>query len=245
MYIENPKTKGSGIYCAIPQHNSHCNMNCKDCFCQNGRSYLEPLSENLPNIPTKTIIDKYVIRVNDGLDSGQNIQKVISTTYKWPNKFYNTSRPDSIKCLSKHGPVVLTLNPSTMTDCSFYNSNIFDKYGLVDENIMFVRFRANMWNQSLLRNAVKVWCTNHNIPLVITHMRYYDNEPKKHGYSDMYTYKKHVLNSYWSINKIGWDYIYDPYAENPLVSTCGFSYSSFLCKHCGVCLREYWRSIDS
>ncbi len=51
-YKENPKTKGSGIICCIPQ-TGLCLMKCKDCFFQSGRSYLEPLEENLPNMPTR------------------------------------------------------------------------------------------------------------------------------------------------------------------------------------------------
>jgi len=49
-YKENPKTKGSGILCAIPQ-TGRCPMQCSDCFFQSGRSFLEPLDENLPNMP--------------------------------------------------------------------------------------------------------------------------------------------------------------------------------------------------
>ena len=48
-YKENPKTKGSGIICCIPQKGT-CPNNCEDCFFQSGRSYLEPLSENLPRV---------------------------------------------------------------------------------------------------------------------------------------------------------------------------------------------------
>jgi hypothetical protein len=39
-YIENPKTKGSGIVCAIPQPGV-CPIGCEDCFFQSGRSFLE------------------------------------------------------------------------------------------------------------------------------------------------------------------------------------------------------------
>jgi len=50
MYKENPKTKGSGIICCIPQ-TGICPQKCDDCFFQSGRSYLEPLVDNLPNMP--------------------------------------------------------------------------------------------------------------------------------------------------------------------------------------------------
>ena len=47
-WIWNPKTKGSGILTCIPQ-TGICPNNCEDCFFQGGRSYLEPLSKNLPD----------------------------------------------------------------------------------------------------------------------------------------------------------------------------------------------------
>lgn len=46
-WIWNPKCKGSGIITCIPQA-GRCPNNCADCFFQSGRSYLEPLEENLP-----------------------------------------------------------------------------------------------------------------------------------------------------------------------------------------------------
>ena len=46
----NPKTKGSGIITCIPQ-TGRCPNGCEDCFFQSGRSYLEPLEENLPHVP--------------------------------------------------------------------------------------------------------------------------------------------------------------------------------------------------
>lgn len=53
-YIENPKTKGSGIVCAIPQ-TGVCPIGCEDCFFQSDRSFLEPLDENLPSSGKKEI----------------------------------------------------------------------------------------------------------------------------------------------------------------------------------------------
>jgi hypothetical protein len=233
-YIENPKTKGSGIFCAIPQDYEPCERNCPDCFFQNGRSYLEPLDKNLPNIPERSIINNYVIRVNDGLDSGQNIEQVIWETTPYPNKFYNTADLFAIKRLQKAGPVVLTINPGQMTDGCFhtYNDDLKD--------LMFVRFRANTWNQRLLAQAVLDWCGN-GVPLVITYMRYYEEGSIPRSHSIAYDKKEHILNPSWSIDSIGWNEIYEPYQHNPLVSTCGFGPYRHECRYCGVCLREYWR----
>lgn len=240
-YIENPKTKGSGILCAIPQNYKRCTRECSECFFQNGRSYLEPLAENLPNIPFTEDIYNYVIRVNDGLDSSDSVDEVIERTKHWPRKFYNTSSPHEINKLSEHGPIVLTLNPGDYIDKEFWKP---------DENIykvfMFVRFLANPVNSWLLARAVDEWCNGYNIPLVITFMRYYNKDNAQFQYFDSYYNKKeHILNPSWSLNQDGWDMIYGPYRDNPLVSTCGFSASEHLCKRCGVCLREYNRFISA
>ena len=76
MYHENPKTKGSGILCCIP-HESTCPINCADCFFQSGRSYLEPLEDNLPNMPTAEQAKGKVVRVNDGNDSNLDKEMVM------------------------------------------------------------------------------------------------------------------------------------------------------------------------
>ena len=74
--IENPKTKGSGILCAIPQRGT-CPLKCSDCFFQSGRSYLEPLDRNLPNLPSSEEATGRVVRMNDGNDSNNERSLVI------------------------------------------------------------------------------------------------------------------------------------------------------------------------
>lgn len=234
-YIENPKTKGSGIFCAIPQTYKPCQNKCEDCFFSHGRSYLEPLVHNLPNIPPASVIKKYVIRVNDGLDSGQDIAQVICKTHDYPNKFYNTANPESVPILEKYGPVVLTINPGEMTDHDFYMPD-----GKLIRDLMFVRFRANMWNQDLLKQAVDKWC-GWEVPIVITFMRYYNERSIQDSHA-FYSKKAHILNPSWSVNQAGWEEICKPYRDSPLVSTCGANAKEHACRYCGVCLREYWRS---
>lgn len=240
-YIENPKTKGSGIYCAIPQNYKLCSRNCKNCFFQNGRSYLEPLAENLPNIPPKEIIDNFVIRVNDGLDSGENIAHVIEVTKNWPNKFYNTSWFNEFvyRKLYEYGPIVLTINPDSMTD-----EEVWIPITNFKRFFMAVRFRANMWNQKLLKLAVEYW-TSQDVPVIITFMRYYEKPKEINSCLDCYDYKDHILNPSWSININGWESIMWDYAGcNSLVFTCGAGPDKPLCRDCGVCLQLYWRSKD-
>ena len=236
MYIENPKTKGSGIYCVIPQAYEPCPRQCKDCYFLNGRSYLEPLEKNLPNMPPDGICQDFVIRVNDGLDSGHKAGDVIQKTAHFPNKFYNTSYPHKVALLSEYAPVVLTINPDPHTDTLFFDQ-------VYDCKPMFVRFRANMWNVKLLDKAIAYWCYKQKVPLVITFMRYYnENEQLAKHYNSFYTKKEHILNQSWSINQWGWDLILYCFRNNPLVFTCGRDANNHLCKDCGVCLQLYWRS---
>lgn len=240
-YIENPKTKGSGILCAIPQgpESLPCKRGCSDCFFQGGRSYLEPLVDNLPNLPDPEIAKDYVVRVNDGLDSNQELWKVLQNTEQYYNRFYNTSYP-AFDLFER--PVVLTVNPEIKRDKSFIKVNN------PPDNLMFVRFVANMWNITLLDEAIKYYCDERQVPLVITFMSYYKDKDAiakiKKDYVDCYKYKKRILNSSWVINHRGWNaWIYsDKHKNNPLVSTCGRDADHHLCKDCGVCLREYYKT---
>lgn len=230
-YIENPKTKGSGIVCAIPQKGV-CPVGCADCFFQSGRSYLEPLDQNLPNMPLMIYARGLVVRVNDGNDSNNKRDEVIDTTKHYPERFYNTSIPRDLEGFG--APVVLTVNPGDMTDT---DAHLLDP---VPKNLMFVRFRANPWNVSLGRKVVEHY-TSRDIPVVLTFMAYYNCDiPEK--FKSCYIYKKRTLNSYWVITQSAWNWITSQLTfDNPaLVHTCGKDAQTHACKHCGHCLREYF-----
>ncbi|KKK88419.1 hypothetical protein LCGC14_2743360 [marine sediment metagenome] len=230
MYKENPKTKGSGIVCAIPQTGICPNM-CDDCFFQSGRSYLEPLDENLPNMPTEW--DNRVVRINDGNDSNVDCNEVMRIAAGFPMKFYNTAIPELGHF---DAPVVLTVNPGNMTDNDFY------KLDTIPENLMFVRFRANTWNQSLGGQVVEYYVTA-RIPVVFTFMAYFTQTiPKAH--ESFYTYRKRTLNSYWVITQNAWDIVMAPYKHKEYVYACGKNANSFPCHRCGNCLREYFATME-
>lgn len=228
-YIENPKTKGSGIMCAIPQ-STGCPIGCADCFFQSGRSYLEPLSENLPNIPPDHLIHSHIIRVNDGNDSNIDKVKVIETTEKWPHKFYNTSIPD----LDFPGPVVLTVNPANMTNTSAHLLEV------APPNLMFVRVRVNTWNVRIVDEVVWHY-TARNVPIVLTFMAYYQEPPK---YADHYTFRKRNTNPYWVIIQPCWEGIVRRYSARDIVYTCGRTANTHSCARCGNCLREYHATME-
>lgn len=235
MYIENPKTKGSGILCAIPQKGT-CPNNCKDCFFQSGRSYLEPLDQNLPNMPDLSITKNKVVRINDGNDSNVNQELVIESSKLYEMKFYNTAIPRDLDKFD--APVVLTINPMGMTDKNWY------KLDIIPKNLMFVRARTNMWNlEKVVDRAVKYY-TENNVPVILTFLAYYNEEIPKE-YSDWYEFKKRTLNSYFVIKPEGWEKIMNQYKMNNLVYSCGQKFSGTVsCKECGNCLREHFATVE-
>jgi hypothetical protein len=242
MYTENPKTQGSGIICAIPQGTA-CPIKCADCFFQSGRSYLEPLAVNLPNMPS-TVYDDQVVRVNDGQDSNVARAHVIRETERFKHKFYNTAIPR----LDFPAPVVFTCNPAERTD---------GKPMLVEPtvNLMMVRVRANYWNHETVQKAVG-WYTAAKVPVVLTFMAYYDTAGTPlesyaarpgglpHALDGIYTYRRRITNAYWCITRQGWENIAGAYRRNPYVYTCGKDAETHQCARCGNCLREYHATIE-
>jgi len=236
-YHENPKTRGSGILCAIPQ-DTRCPYECEDCFFQSGRSYLEPLDKNLPNIPPDQWRD-FVVRVNDGNDSSVDFPTVMMRTIRFANKFYNTSNP--ARLLDYDAPVVLTINPREMTDTDFY------KLEMTPLNLMFVRFRTNTWNQDLLRKAVEYYAPL-AVPIVLTFMAYHgtaDRIPPDHRHH--YMRRIRTKNQYMAITTDAWRSVMEPWIENNWVYSCGKvegERGNTHCDRCGNCLREYYVTMD-
>jgi len=230
-YIENPKTKGSGIKCCIPQAGG-CPVNCADCFFQSGRSYLEPLDERTPNMPSPQESAGYVIRVNDGNDSSYQRRQVILNCAQYPEKFYNTSSPNDIQGFD--APGVLTVNPAGITDTDFH------KIDVVPDNLMAVRARVNTWNMdSDLINEIVSHYSLRSVPILLTFMAYYTQKiPGDHA--DYYEYRNRTMNSYWVIKPEEWDNIMDYYRDNNMVYACGKDALTFACSRCGNCLREYY-----
>jgi len=232
-YIENPKTAGSGILCAIPQKGI-CPVRCDDCFFQSGRSFLEPLDENLPNMPPPEMACGRVVRFNDGNDSNHQRELVMKAAEQYEHAFFNTSMPKDLAGFGR--PVVLTVNPGKKTDRSAH---------LVDSppsNLMFVRFRANTWNTELCDQVVAHY-SRHQVPTVLTFMAYYTEKiPKDHQRN--YTFRQRTKNEYWVINPEAWDQVMSRYADNPWVYGCGKDAKTFKCSRCGVCLREYFATLE-
>ena len=227
-YRMNPKTLGSGIICAIPQTGS-CPNKCHDCFFQSGRSYLEPLAGNLPNLPPCNIADGLIVRVNDGNDSNIDRRLVVEDTACYKDRFFNTAIPHDLEEFP--APVVLTVNPGAMTDT---DACLLDP---IPDNLMFVRFRANTWNVELLHKTI-VHYTHQRVPVVVTFMAYY-TEPIHPEHEHHYEYKQRTLNVYHTITQRAWNKVMVVFLDNPYVYSCGKDAATFSCSRCGNCVREY------
>jgi len=237
-YRENPKMKGSGVLGCIPQKGT-CPMRCEDCYFQSGRSFLEPLSENLPNCPSLDSVGWRIVRMNDGSDSSVQYETVVRTALDYKSFFFNTACPDDIS--GYPAPVVLTVNPGEKTDESFCHVAAYRDL----KNLMFVRVRANAWNQDLVSQAVRYY-TESNVPVVLTFMRYYKRDVPEE-FQESYEFKQATTNTYWVPTLKLMRRIAERYRDNILVSTCGRISAhpeSYRCRHCGVCLREYFATME-
>jgi len=226
-YVENPKTKDSGIACAIPQK-GRCPFGCKGCFYQSGRGYLEPLEERTPNMPP--VVPGQVVRVNDGNDSTNAFYLVVAETKKYPDRFFNTSFPNRLPDFP--GPVVLTLNPGEMTNRNFWKVEAVDP-------LMFVRFRVNTWNLRLAEDAVR-WYSAREVTTVLTFMAYDTLAEIPEAEWWAYAERVRTLNRYFAITAGAWEHVMEHFRRNPWVSSCGHHEGvDTHCRHCGNCLREY------
>jgi hypothetical protein len=238
-YIENPKTKKSGVVAAIPQTGKCPNM-CDHCFFQSGRSFLEPLDENLPNMPSPEVADCRVVRVNDGNDSNVQRDKVMAAVSHYRMKFYNTAIPDDLEGFD--APVVLTVNPADMTYTQAYLLKPIPK------NLMFVRVRATTWTTDLIDRVVEHYSAC-EVPIVLTFMAFFSDAVEEcvpEGHRDNYMYRKRTTNAYWAITTDAWRKVMQRYEDNKWVYSCGFEgeRDTSACHRCGNCLREYFYTME-
>jgi hypothetical protein len=211
--MENPKTKGSGIICCIPQ-TGICPNKCKDCFFQSGRSYLEPLDDNLPNMPS------------------------VEKAEGHKDKFYNTAIAKNIEKFD--APVVLSVNPADLTDKDFHALDPVPA-NLMFVRARTNIWNATAESPSLVDRIVDYY-TSRKVPVILTFMAYFE-QPIPEEYEKYYTFRKRTLNSYHAITTAGWDMIMSRYKYNLLVYSCSEiegELGNFKCERCGNCLREYY-----
>lgn len=240
-YIVNPKMRGSGMLGCIPQK-GRCPNNCSDCFFQSGRSFLEPLDENTPNMPDIRDVELFnrVVRVNDGNDSNVNRALVISKTKQFTMKFYNTSIPRNLEEFD--APVVLTVNPSYMTDKEWH------KIDPIPTNLMFVRIRTNTWNIFDVVYPTINYYTEREVPVVLTFMAYYDTPEKiPLHHKKNYKFMTRTLNKYFAITTKAWEEVMYEFRYNKWVYSCSKiegEKGTHACHRCGNCLREYFYTME-
>lgn len=232
-YIWNPKVKGSGIITCIPQEGI-CPNNCPDCFFQNGRSYLEPLKENLPHMPPQEYTERRVVRINDGNDSNVERTIVEETARRYRMCFFNTAIPKDLEKFNE--PVVLTINPGVSTDEEFY------RLSQIPDNLMFVRIRTNPWNLRRVVHPAIEHYTRRGVAVVLTFMAYFTSAIPE-GYKNSYTWKRRTLNSYFCLRQHEIESIMRRFGNNPFVYSCGVK-GKHECMFCGNCLREYFNAME-
>ncbi len=223
---QNPKMAGSNLIDCVPQHGP-CPNNCDQCFYQKWF-----YAGHEPVIPTLEEAKGKIVRVNSGNDSNHQKERVLDATRYYMRRFFNTSVPD----LDFEGsPVVLTINPKQDT-C----------WTAVDDpaNLMFVRFRANTWNIDMAQDAIKHYCYERKVPLVMTFMRYYNQGLRNCGIpsseAQCYEQRNHIDHEYWDITQEAFGEVMNELLPARLLFTCGTPENPY-CRDCGVCETLYWR----
>lgn len=231
--------KGSGMLAAIPQK-GRCPQGCEDCFFQSGRSFLEPLEENTPNMPLTDQAIGRVVRVNDGNDSNVYRNLVKDSVKFYPSKFFNTSIPTDLEFFVD--PIVLTINPGEMTDKEYY------RVIPIPKNLMFVRIRVNTWNLDTVVIPAVSYYAQREVPVVLTFMAYFGSvEIIPFSNEKNYVFRKRTLNSYNAITTEAWEFIMDLFKYNKWVHSCGKiegEKGDTHCRFCGNCLREYFATME-
>lgn len=239
VYKVNPKMKGSGMLAAIPQK-GRCPNDCEDCFFQSGRSFLEPLEENTPNMPLYDQAIGRVVRVNDGNDSNVYRNLVKDSVKFYPLKFFNTSIPTDLEFFVD--PIVLTINPGEMTDKEYY------RVIPIPKNLMFVRIRVNTWNLDTVVIPAVSYYAQKEVPIVLTFMHYFGSvEIIPFSNEKNYVFRKTTLNSYNAITTEAWEFIMNLFKYNKWVHSCGKiegEKGDTHCRFCGNCLREYFATME-
>lgn len=157
---------------------------------------------------------------NCGNDSNNQRALVIETAKRYKNFFFNTS----ICRFDFPGPVVLTANPHEEKSAHLVN--------MIPDNLMFVRLRTSATNLLHIDDAVTYY-TLRGVPVVITFMSYYTNDP-----GVFYEWKVRHTNSYWCPTKEFMQSVMKRYHKNRLVSMCGSVDESY-CKACRNCETYY------
>ena len=255
MTKRNPKQVGSDLFDCIPQ-TGPCPNNCSQCFYNWPGAFYVDINE--PHIPTPEEVGNGIVRMNCGHDSNMQRELVIETAKQYKNFFFNTSIPN----FDFPGPIVFTANPK---EEGFICPTVIDdcwKTGdFRADNLMFVRLRVSASNLARIFQAIKVW-TDHQIPVILTFMAYYDQEPpgtelvnaagepaylledKSEFTAIAYVWKQRHINSYFCATEEFMRYVTKKMKKigGRLVTRCGTVGSNW-CRDCKNCETYYWQTI--
>lgn len=232
--MDNPKQEGSNLVDCRPQVGK-CPMNCSQCYYNRDEYYND---RDKPNIPSIKEVGDRIVRMNAGHDSNVSYGLVVETAKMYKHHFFNTSVPE----LDFPGPVVYTANreeemPARLLHCD------------LQENIMFVRLRVSPSNLEHVQLAVNHYCNIEKVPVVLTMMRYYDDDAAMKVNNTIcdgltYEYKKHIINSCWMPSKNFKFFVLYKMKKiaGRMVSLCG-TLDSNLCKDCKNCETYYWQTL--
>lgn len=208
-------------------------MNCNQCFFnREGAFYTET-----PALPDPEEVKDGIVRMNCGHDSNIERDLVVEAAQKYVNAFYNTSIP----IFDFPGPVVWTANREEEKMVVIPP----ELWTGIPKNLMFVRLRVSGTNLKHVDNAAR-WFTAGGVPVVLTFMAYYDQEPQVSeevrqeigGPDQCYQWRVRHINSYWCPTNLFIRYVLNYYERNRLVSYCG-SLEGPYCRLCRNCETYY------
>ena len=226
----NPKQDGSILFDCIPQKGP-CPNQCAQCYYNRPGAFYLPIERR--HFPTLEEVGDGIVRVNSGHDSNINKEHVISSTKKYPKRFFNTSIPK----FNFPDPVVYTVNPREENQVLLPKDFIHVEYAI--KRLMFVRIRVSSTNLGYVAQAAEEW-GKVSVPVVLTFMRYYDNFERQHF--EFYEKRKNIKNEYWCPTPI---FIRATLAFvrqfNSETKICGTPESSY-CRDCMNCANFYYEA---
>ncbi len=235
--IRNPKQEGTCLYDCRPQVGP-CPHDCNQCFYNRPGAFYVPIDQ--PQIPDPAEVGDGIVRMNCGNDSNNQRELVLETARQYRHAFYNTSVPR----LDFPGPVVFTAN--ALEELPAY---VLPAKQDPPANLMFVRLRVSTTNLYHVISAVHCW-TSMGVPVVLTFMAYYDQEPPMAGWAERcvgpleecYVWKVRHINSYWCATPKFQRWVLSLFQRNRLVTMCGTPDSGY-CLTCRSCETYYWQTI--
>lgn len=221
----NPKQEGSSLWDCKPQV-GRCPINCHQCFYNRPNAFYMDI--NKPCFPTTEEVGDGIVRVNCGHDSNIERLQVIKETEQYRHRFFNTSLPK----FDFPAPVVFTANKEEERAACVLD--------IVPLNMMYIRLRVSSTNLHHIDIAVQWYAKLKRVPIVLTFMAYYDQEPKNKG---QYIWKKRHINSYWCATPAFIISVLQRERKfgGRLITMCGTPSSNW-CRDCRNCETYYWQT---